>query len=82
MNGNFSFFLSLDISNAINGINEARSNQGPIKSGLKVNAKLEIAMKSANPIKLFFVKILAAHINEKINTMSAKIIRYEVISCL
>ena len=82
MNGNFSFFLSLDINNAINGINEARSNQGPIKSGLKVNAKLEIAMKSANPIKLFFVKILAAHINEKINTMSAKIIRYEVISCL
>ena len=47
MNGNFSFFLSLDISNAINGINEARSNQGPIKSGLKVNAKLEITMKSA-----------------------------------
>ena len=82
MNGNFSFFLSLDISNAINGINEARSNQGPIKSGLKVNAKLEITMKSANPIKLFFVKTLAAHINEKINTMSAKIIRYEVISCL
>lgn len=82
MNGNFLFFLSSDISTEINGINEARSNHGPIKFGFRVNPKLEITIKSAAPIRFFFVKILATHINEKMNKMSIKIIRYEVISCL
>ena len=68
MNGNFLFFLSSDISTEINGINEARSNHGPIKFGFRVNPKLEITIKSAAPIRFFFVKILATHINEKMNT--------------